>query len=152
MDWLFITFFRHIYQNVDYFIEISLFFCYNHIKVKRRDDMKKTSGQALVEFIMILPVFLLLVFATIDFGTIIYEKYRLQNDLDVIKELYEQDQEGQISHYISDHKLSLMYEDSEYYTTIIVSKKIDIVTPGLNRVLDNPYTVEESVTILRETE
>lgn len=114
--------------------------------------MKKTSGQALVEFIMVLPVFLLLVFAAIDFGTIIYEKYRLQNDLDIIKELYEQGKEQQLSHYISDHKLSLMFEDTEQYTIITVSKKVDIVTPGLNRVLSNPYSVEESVTILHETE
>ena len=114
--------------------------------------MKKTSGQALVEFIMILPVFLLLVFAAIDFGTIIYEKYRLQNDLDVIKEFYEKDQTQQLSHYVSDNHLSLIFEDTEYYTTIKVSKKIDIITPGLNHVLENPYTVEESVTIFRETE
>lgn len=120
------------------------------IKVKRRDDMRKTSGQALVEFVMILPVFLLLVFAAIDFGTIIYEKYRLQNDLDVIKEFYENNQEQQINRYLSENGLELQYEKKDTYTRLIVSKSIHITTPGLNRVLKDPYTVEESVTVLHD--
>ncbi len=114
--------------------------------------MKKTSGQALVEFVMILPVFLLLVLAAIDFGTIIYEKYHLQNDLDIIKEFYENKQEQQLNRYVSENGLEFTFEETEVYTKLIVSKNISITTPGLNRILPHPYLVEESVTILRENE
>ena len=37
--------------------------------------MKKNKGQALVEFIIIIPVLLLLLMGMIDFGNIIHKKY-----------------------------------------------------------------------------
>lgn len=114
--------------------------------------MKKTSGQALVEFVLILPIFLLLVFASIDFGTIIYEKYRLQNDLDVVKDLYETNREQEIQHYLNEKKLSISYDFTETYTTIVLTKKIDIMTPGLSQVLKSPYLVKESLTVFNATE
>ena len=48
----------------------------------------KNRGQALVEFILIVPIFLLILLAIIDFGNIFKTKYDLQNDLDLIAELY----------------------------------------------------------------
>ena len=42
-----------------------------------RDIMKNNKGQALVEFIIILPIFLLLIISVIDFGNIISKKYFL---------------------------------------------------------------------------
>jgi len=43
------------------------------------DIMKNNKGQALVEFIIILPIFLLLIISIIDFGNIISKKYSLEN-------------------------------------------------------------------------
>ncbi len=114
--------------------------------------MRKTSGQALVEFVLILPVFLLLVFACIDFGTIIYEKYRLQNHLDVVKELHDTSQEQEMNRYLNENKLSISYDFTQRYTTIVLSKEINIITPGLNQVLKSPYVVKERLTILNATE
>ena len=51
--------------------------------------MKMNKGQALVEFIIILPVALLLVLGVIDFGNIIYKKYTLENDLNTVVDLYQ---------------------------------------------------------------
>lgn len=114
--------------------------------------MEKTRGQALVEFVLILPVFLLLVFGAIDFGRILYEKYRLQNDLDTVKEWYIQNQEQELNRYLNQHQLTITYDKNKDYTIIFVSKKLDIITPGLSHVLHNPYTVTESITVLNETE
>ena len=36
-------------------------------------------GQALIEFVLILPVFLLILFVIVDFGNIFHSKYELQN-------------------------------------------------------------------------
>ena len=36
-------------------------------------------GQALVEFVLILPIFILMLFIIFDFGNIFYSKYDLQN-------------------------------------------------------------------------
>ena len=54
--------------------------------------MKMNKGQALVEFIIILPVALLLVLGVIDFGNIIYKKYTVENDLDTVLDQYQNDQ------------------------------------------------------------
>ena len=36
-------------------------------------------GQALVEFVLILPVFLMILFAVVDFGNLLYRKNQLEN-------------------------------------------------------------------------
>ena len=36
-------------------------------------------GQALIEFVLILPVLILILFIIFDFGNIFYSKYELQN-------------------------------------------------------------------------
>ena len=42
-------------------------------------------GQALVEFVLILPVFILILFAIVDFGTILSKKNELENDsIDIV--------------------------------------------------------------------
>ena len=42
-------------------------------------------GQALVEFVLILPVFILILFAIVDFGTILSKKNELENDsMDIV--------------------------------------------------------------------
>ena len=51
--------------------------------IGKRDNMNK-KGQALVEFILILPVLLLIVMAIIDIGNIFLNKYDLNKDLDTV--------------------------------------------------------------------
>ena len=41
------------------------------------DIMKNSKGQALVEFIIVLPILLLIIMAIIDFGHIFTKKYSL---------------------------------------------------------------------------
>ena len=41
-------------------------------------------GQTLVEFVIVLPIFLIILFYVIDFGRIIYSKNRLENSLNDI--------------------------------------------------------------------
>ena len=45
----------------------------------RGGSVRSNKGQALLEFILILPVFLMLFLGIIDFGRIIYEKNRLES-------------------------------------------------------------------------
>lgn len=119
--------------------------------IGKRDNMMNKKGQALVEFIMILPVFLLLVLGMIDFGKIIIEKYTLQNKLDLIVELYKNGKQEQINKYLTENNLALTVQNNEDLVTLTVTKTVDISTPGINKVLDDPYIVKESVTIANET-
>ena len=53
--------------------------------------MNKKRGQALVEFVIILPIFLFFLFAIIDFGKIISLKNQLESEMDEIIEEYKND-------------------------------------------------------------
>ena len=107
----------------------------------------KNRGQALVEFVLILPIFLMILLAIIDFGNIFHTKYTLQNDLDLITNFYKENQEDDYLNYVNNKKIGLDITHNNNYTTIEVSKNIKINTPLLNKALKNPYTVKESITI-----
>ena len=107
----------------------------------------KDRGQALIEFILILPVFLFLVLGMIDFGNIIYSKFKMQDDLNTIVKLYQDDLSDDYNNYASNKKLALNITTNNNLTTIKISKNINISTPILNNVLKSPYLIEESITI-----
>lgn len=97
-------------------------------------------GQALIEFVLILPVFLLILFAIIDFGIIFNTKSNLENDSIDIVNIFKNG--------VSIEEIDNMYEDSsvsitndlEYYK-IKVTTSVNLITPGLNRVLGDPYLI-----------
>lgn len=85
-------------------------------------------GQALVEFIIILPVILMLILALFDYVKIVSVKVELDDALDS----YILDED-----YTVKNDISITKEDSSYY----VSKKVDISSPILSWVIDSPYNV-----------
>lgn len=99
-------------------------------------------GQALVEFIIILPVALLLVLGVIDFGNIIYKKYTLENDLDTVVDLYQNDQAQAMNDYVTKNNLSLNIDSGEEYVTVSISKRVRVYTPGLGQIINNPFAIE----------
>ena len=66
---------------------LSLFFDIIYM-IGKRDNMNK-KGQALVEFILILPVLLLIIIGMIDIGNIFLSKYDLNKDLENVVNLYQ---------------------------------------------------------------
>lgn len=98
-------------------------------------------GQALVEFVMIIPIFLFLILGMIDFGNILYQKYHLENDLDVIVELYKENKQSEIDNYLLLNNINLDYGQENEFKIIELSKRVVINTPGLNLILKEPYYV-----------
>ena len=95
-------------------------------------------GQALVEFILILPIFILILFAIIDFGMIINTKSSLENkSIDVINLIKNDKPINEIESLYTDIDIEIQEEND--YLKITLSNKVDIITPGLNRVLEDPY-------------
>ena len=98
-------------------------------------------GQALVEFVLILPIFILILFSVYDIGMIIYNKNVLESTSnDVILMLTNDSDIDEIKSKYNDITISIN-DDGKYYN-ITLNKKIDILTPGLNLVLGSPYNVE----------
>lgn len=112
--------------------------------------MKNHKGQALVEFIVILPILLTIILGAVDFGNIIYKKYHLENDLDLIVDLYKQNKTNEINNYVNEKEISFKFNKKNNLTTITLSKNINIITPGLNVVLKNPYTIKVDRVIYEE--
>ena len=112
--------------------------------------MKDNRGQALVEFIIVMPIFLMVVLAIIDFGTIYHTKYTMQNDLDVIANLYKNKHEDEYKNYANNKDLKVKTYTDNNLTTIEIARKIQIMTPGLNKVFGNPYEIKESITVYEQ--
>lgn len=103
--------------------------------------MKNNKGQALVEFVIVLPILLLIIMAIIDFGNIFTKKYSLENDLDVICDMYKEGNHTDIDDYISDKGININYEKENGFIIINLSKTININTPILNNILGNEYKI-----------
>ena len=104
-------------------------------------------GQALVEFILILPVFLLILFAIVDFGNVLYNRNHLENiSTDIILMIKNGKTTEEITKEYEDLKIEKNTEEEDYYK-IILEKKIDIITPFLDKVLGDPciITVERII-------
>ena len=107
-------------------------------------------GQALIEFILILPIFLMIVFVVVDFGTIFSSKAKLENDSYDIIELIESNTSiEEIKQLYNNVNINTTIKDN--YQTIHISKKVNLITPGIYRILDDPFMIEIERVIPYET-
>lgn len=110
----------------------------------------KNRGQALVEFIIILPILILIVFAFLDFGRILLCKMHLENMMDSVTTLAREGKD--VNAFLkedTDYKINYEIKSNEYQK-IILKTKLELITPGLKNILHNPYTVMVERSILNE--
>lgn len=93
-------------------------------------------GQALVEFVLLIPVIVLLLLAVIDFGLLFHEKMKLENNLNDILILEVTEMET----YAKKNNIEIKKEEKE----ITIKKEFNFKTPGLNKLIENPYYIETS--------
>ena len=108
-------------------------------------------GQALIEFVLILPVLLLIIFAFIDFGRIIICKTHLEGVMSEVVSLYNTNEKEKIDEYLKkdDYFIKYQVEDKEF-RKFTLKTKIDLITPGLRNILHNPYEVMVERSIVYE--
>ena len=97
-------------------------------------------GQALIEFVLILPVFLFLIFAVYDFGMIFNKRNVLESDSSDIISLY---REGTSIDTLNEmyKGVSIDITNDGKYSKFVISTNVKIITPGLNRIFGNPYRI-----------
>lgn len=105
-------------------------------------------GQALVEFVIILPIFILLVLGVIDMGRIMYTKMNLEQQMSDVVDYYKKGENIEDIKAKTNNDIKINLEGK--YTTIIITKEIDIITPGLQLVFNNPYIIKTKRSILNE--
>ena len=108
--------------------------------------MKKLNraGQALVEFVIILPIFIFMIFAVIDLGKILYFQNNLESKMDEVITYYESIKnvdEIERKLYLNEDYISLKVEKDNQYVEFELSREMDIITPGLNLIFGNPYDI-----------
>lgn len=113
--------------------------------------MKNNRGQALIEFVLIIPVFVMFILGMFDIGNIIYKKYQLENDLDYIVDLYKEDKISDIDIYIHKENLTMNDTKTPEYTTITLFKNISFVTPGASKIFGSFYNITANRTIKNES-
>lgn len=103
--------------------------------------MMNNRGQALIEFVLILPITLMLLFAIIDFGLIFSQKCKLENDGSDIIEFIKNDTDiNSIESLYPNTEIHL--ENKNDYTEIKIERKVKIFNFGLERILPNPYAIK----------
>ena len=107
-------------------------------------------GQALVEFILILPVLLLILMAMIDIGNIFLTKYTLNNDLDTVTNLYQNSDLKNLGTYLANENLTLDDKTQNGMTTLTIKKHIEINAPILSSILGENYEVTSSKVIYED--
>ena len=90
---------------------------------------KNTKGQALIEFILILPILLILTIGIFDLFNIQNKKYDLENDLDYITELYMNNKEDEINTYLNKNDITLEKNINGEFIELKLTKKVKLITP-----------------------
>ena len=105
-------------------------------------------GQALVEFVIILPILLLIIFAFIDLGRIIVCKNHLEGVMSEVANL----EDEEITEYLrKDSEYKISYDVKiDKYKNVTLTTKLDLITPGLKNILKNPYVVKVERSIVYE--
>lgn len=106
-----------------------------------------------MEFVLILPIFLFILFACIDFGKIFYTENNLESRMDDTISMYQNEKNKEEiikSLELQKEDISLSIEKKGKYTTFALEKETTIITPGLNLLLGNPYKAKITRVISNE--
>lgn len=108
-------------------------------------------GQALIEFVLILPVLLLLILSFFDVANIILCKETLENRIDDVSTLILNEKEDEINSLLNKTNYNIKYSyTKDNYLNIKLETKLDLITPGLKNILSNPYKVVVERSVLYE--
>ena len=106
-------------------------------------------GQALVEFVLILPVVLILIFSSIDVFFLAMEKNELNSVLNDEIELFINNKIDVDTMKNDLKKYNVKTKKDDKYLTIKISKKVKWISPVTNMILKN-YTITSKKVIISE--
>lgn len=99
-------------------------------------------GQALVEFVLILPIFIMILFVIVDFGNLLHSKNELQNmSTDIIRMIQNGEDLEKIKSTYQEVNIKIENYD-ENYQRVLLTEQIDLITPFLDKFLGNPCPIE----------
>lgn len=106
--------------------------------------IRNKKGQALIEFVLILPVLLLLIFGMIDLGKIVLRKSELDNLISDKITVWKNSGENidALVTYLKDENIEVKITKNKTtsFITVDVYEKVDWFTPVVSNILDD-YTI-----------
>lgn len=111
---------------------------------------KLNKGQALVEFVILMPIIIMILFIIIDFSNIFYQRNHLEG---IVSDVVNLKEKGKSNSYITsaiDENVNINYMKKDDTLIINVSKDVKLVTPFSSLFFDNPYYIETERTIIYE--
>lgn len=111
-------------------------------EINREKDtvlIRNKKGQALVEFVMLLPILVVLLFLIIDVANIYFKKAELENTLDSVCDMVI---DGKDKTYILDKidNNDITYDvkiDGSGYATVYLNYSVKPITPGVYSLFKN---------------
>lgn len=103
-------------------------------------------GQALIEFIIILPIIIYIIMVIVDFMVIFSNKSLLESDMNEIVELYKENKIDEINKFNNNFR----YTKDDNYSYLEISTNYNTISPGLSNILGNPYKIKCERVIINE--
>ena len=92
----------------------------------------------------------MILFVIIDFGVIFSSKNEIEDISTLVVDMIKNKEDiNSINSMYDDINISII-ENDKYYD-IYIEKDVKLITPGLNRILDNPYRVEIKRVVYNES-
>jgi len=111
--------------------------------------MRREKGQALIEFVLILPVFLLILFVIVDFGRLFYEKMeledRLEESIEVLKKNNNYEEALRVLNEGQSSKATLEVNNEDSYMKIKTTLHLSFLTPGFDKIFEENHIQIERV-------
>lgn len=115
--------------------------------------MKNKRGQALVEFVIILPVIIFIIMGLVDTIVIFTHKNNAESKMADVIELYKNNESDEsITKFIQKDLKSASFKSNKdaKYSYLEITDNYEFITPGLSTILGNPYKITTERVILNE--
>lgn len=115
--------------------------------------MGNKKGQALVEFIIVLPVIIYILMVFTDFIIIFNHKNTLEHTISEVVEMYKSKKTiTEINSLVKKSLPNAYYEGKtdETYSYLKITDNYKFITPGLSEMLGNPYKLSTERVLLNE--
>ena len=107
-------------------------------------------GQALIEFILIVPVLILIFLALVDIGNIFLKKYELNDNLETVATLYENKEMEKLNNFVNVQNITFKESKNNDLINLTVTKNVKVSAPILSNVLGKKFKIEASKNIYSE--
>ena len=110
-------------------------------------------GQALIEFVIILPLVIFILLGIVDFMLILSNKSNLESKMNDVVTIYRKDENSlEIVEYLNTDlkNVSFSAKNSNKYTYLEVRMPYKFITPGMDSVFGNKFVIKCERVILNE--